>query len=219
MEGEAQIAAIRELCYHALALRDAGLPHTAEAAMELVRRLPYDMTTYGGIMFNPAMPFMIKARAGLKFQLGLLREAENENREVLRLLESEPEFDGTWVRPVKSGALAMLAGIYRTLGEYPLAIEKSQEVLELSEQAGNFVDWQLGDLALLHAELGELRIAEDYMEKAVRSHESAVKRIGTGKGNLLGRVEKLRKLGANTKKQLPADKLFMAEVEIPLFHK
>ncbi|MCW5652111.1 acyl-CoA dehydrogenase family protein [Hydrogenophaga sp.] len=32
-EGESQIAAIRQLCLHTLALRDAGLPHTAEAAM------------------------------------------------------------------------------------------------------------------------------------------------------------------------------------------
>ena len=29
VEGESQIAAIRQLCYHAIALRDAGLPHTA----------------------------------------------------------------------------------------------------------------------------------------------------------------------------------------------
>ena len=33
VEGESQIAAIRQLCYHALALRDAGQPHTSEAAM------------------------------------------------------------------------------------------------------------------------------------------------------------------------------------------
>lgn len=32
-EGESRIAAIRQLAYHALALRDAGLPHTSEAAM------------------------------------------------------------------------------------------------------------------------------------------------------------------------------------------
>ena len=32
-EGEGQIAAIRQLCLHTLALRDAGLPHTSEAAM------------------------------------------------------------------------------------------------------------------------------------------------------------------------------------------
>ncbi len=32
-EGESQIAAVRQLCYHALALRDAGEPHTKEAAM------------------------------------------------------------------------------------------------------------------------------------------------------------------------------------------
>lgn len=32
-EGESQIAAIRQLCLHTLALRDAGQPHTSEAAM------------------------------------------------------------------------------------------------------------------------------------------------------------------------------------------
>jgi len=32
-EGDSQIAAVRQLSYHALALRDAGLQHTAEAAM------------------------------------------------------------------------------------------------------------------------------------------------------------------------------------------
>ncbi|MGO9359153.1 MAG: cyclohexanecarboxyl-CoA dehydrogenase [Xanthobacteraceae bacterium] len=32
-EGETLIAAARQLCYHTLALRDAGRPHTAEAAM------------------------------------------------------------------------------------------------------------------------------------------------------------------------------------------
>jgi cyclohexanecarboxyl-CoA dehydrogenase len=33
VEGESMVAAVRQLSYHALALRDAGLPHTAEAAM------------------------------------------------------------------------------------------------------------------------------------------------------------------------------------------
>ena len=32
-EGEGLIAAVRQLCYHTLRLRDAGAPHTAEAAM------------------------------------------------------------------------------------------------------------------------------------------------------------------------------------------
>jgi cyclohexanecarboxyl-CoA dehydrogenase len=33
VEGETQLAAGRQLAYHALALRDAGAPHTVEAAM------------------------------------------------------------------------------------------------------------------------------------------------------------------------------------------
>ncbi len=79
-----------------------------DAALELARALPYDMTTYGGIMFNPALPSMLNARSGLKAQLGLLREAESDSREVLRLLENEPAYDATWVFPVKMGALATL---------------------------------------------------------------------------------------------------------------
>jgi cyclohexanecarboxyl-CoA dehydrogenase len=32
-EGHAMLAAVRQLCYHTLRLKDAGLPHTTEAAM------------------------------------------------------------------------------------------------------------------------------------------------------------------------------------------
>lgn len=139
-----------------------------EAAMELARRLPYDMTTYGGHIFHPALPSMLNARSGLKAQLRLFREAESDSREVLRLLESEPAYDATWVFQVKMGALSSLMWIYRTLGEYPLAIENAHKIVEEGEQRGDSVDWQLGDLAELHAEIGDLRIAEEYLGKAVR---------------------------------------------------
>jgi len=139
-----------------------------DSAMELARLQPYDMTTYGGIMFNPAVPVMMNARSGLKIQLGMLREAESDCREVLRLLEPEPAYDATWVFQVKMGALQTLSGIYRTLGEYPLAIKNARETLELSEQRDDFVDSLLWNLADLHAEMGELRIAEEYLEKAAR---------------------------------------------------
>jgi DNA recombination protein RmuC len=57
----------------------------------------------------------------------------------------------------------------------------------------------------------ELSGVGDALEKAVRSHENAIKRIGSGKGNLIGRVDKLRRLGADAKKQLPVAKLLEAE--------
>lgn len=47
------------------------------------------------------------------------------------------------------------------------------------------------------------------------SFETAVKRLQTGKGNLVGRVDEMRKLGAKVKKQLPAEILDEATAEEP----
>jgi CHAT domain-containing protein/Tfp pilus assembly protein PilF len=111
---------------------------------------------------------MLNARSHLKAQLRLFREAETDSREVLRLLESEPAHDETWVFQVKMGALTSLMWIYRTLGEYPLAIEHARRIVEEGKQRGDSIDWQLGDLAELHAQIGDLRSAEEYLQRAVR---------------------------------------------------
>ncbi len=45
-----------------------------------------------------------------------------------------------------------------------------------------------------------------HIKRALDLHETASRRISTGNGNLMRRVEKLRKLGADAKKQLPLEK-------------
>ncbi len=47
------------------------------------------------------------------------------------------------------------------------------------------------------------------------SFETAVRRLQTGRGNLVGRVDEMRKLGAKVKKQLPAEILDEATAEEP----
>lgn len=59
----------------------------------------------------------------------------------------------------------------------------------------------------------ELTTVGEQIEKALRTHEGAVKRIGTGKGNLIRRIENLRKLGADARKRLPAQKLEAAAAD------
>ena len=97
------------------------------------------------------------------------------------------------------GPSTLLATL-RTVAHLWKLEDRSRNADEIARQAGGLYD-QFVMLEQDFSNVGE------QLEKATRSHESAVKHIGTGKGNLLGRVEKLRKLGANTKKQLPIDKL------------
>jgi DNA recombination protein RmuC len=44
-----------------------------------------------------------------------------------------------------------------------------------------------------------------YIEKAQLSYDETVKRLSSGRGNLVGRIENLEKLGAKTKKQIPSE--------------
>jgi DNA recombination protein RmuC len=100
------------------------------------------------------------------------------------------------------GPSTLLATL-RTVAHIWKLEDRSRNADEIAKQAGGLYD----QFVMLEQEFGNVG---EQLEKALRSHESAVKRIGTGKGNLLGRVEKLRKLGANAKKQLPSEKLLDA---------
>jgi DNA recombination protein RmuC len=42
-----------------------------------------------------------------------------------------------------------------------------------------------------------------HLDNAHKAHDKAVSQLSSGRGNLLGRAEKLEKLGAKTKKTLP----------------
>jgi DNA recombination protein RmuC len=101
------------------------------------------------------------------------------------------------------GPSTLLATL-RTVAHLWKLEDRSRNADKIAKEAGGLYD----QFVMLEQEFGNVG---EQLEKALRSHESAVKRIGSGKGNLLGRVEKLRKLGANTKKQLPVDKLLDSE--------
>ena len=76
-EGEAQIAAVRQLAYHALALRDAGLPHTAEAAMVkwLGPKTAFDvihqcLLTFGHYGWSKDLPHQQRLRDVMGLEIG-----------------------------------------------------------------------------------------------------------------------------------------------------
>jgi DNA recombination protein RmuC len=73
--------------------------------------------------------------------------------------------------------------------------DRNLNAAEIARQAGALHD----SFVLLVNELGGVG---DALNRAQSLHEGMLKRIGSGRGNLIGRVDRLRKLGADTRKQL-----------------
>jgi len=90
-------------------------------------------------------------------------------------------------------ALKMIASIWRQ--EY-----QSQNVLEIAQQSGALYDKFVGLV-------DDLQDIGNKLESTRKAHDSAMNKLSTGKGNLLGRVENIKKLGAQTKKDLPKELL------------
>ena len=77
VEGETLLAAARQLSYHALALRDAGLPHTAEAAMVkwLGPKTAFDvihqcLLTFGHYGWSKDLPHQQRLRDVMGLEIG-----------------------------------------------------------------------------------------------------------------------------------------------------
>jgi cyclohexanecarboxyl-CoA dehydrogenase len=76
-EGESQIAAVRQLAYHVLALRDAGQPHTMEAAMVkwMGPKTAFDvihqcLLTFGHYGWTKDLPHQQRLRDVMGFEIG-----------------------------------------------------------------------------------------------------------------------------------------------------
>ena len=76
-EGETAVAAARELCHHALRLKDAGLPHTSEAAMckWLGPKTAYDvihqcLLTFGHYGYSIDLPHQQRMRDVMGMEIG-----------------------------------------------------------------------------------------------------------------------------------------------------
>jgi DNA recombination protein RmuC len=54
---------------------------------------------------------------------------------------------------------------------------------------------------------------EKHLEKATEKYNDAIKKLSTGRGNLIGQAENLKKLGVNSKKQLP-EKFLHDNIEV-----
>lgn len=112
--------------------------------------------------------------------------------------------DGLYAHALKSNIALVspstLLATLRTVAHLWKLEDRNVNAQEIARQAGALHD----SFVLLESELDAVG---EQLARAARSHENAVKRISTGKGNLLGRVDKLRTLGASARKQLSARRL------------
>lgn len=92
----------------------------------------------------------------------------------------------------------------RTIAHLWQMDDRNSNALEIARQAGALYDKFVG------LEKG-LRDAGQLLRRAADTHDDAVKRISTGRGNLVGRIEKLRDLGADARKRLPPNVLEAAQ--------
>lgn len=96
-------------------------------------------------------------------------------------------------------ALKMIAGLWRQ--EY-----QSKNVLEIARQSGDLIDKFYSLLEDL------IHLGKD-LNAAQKSYHDAINKLSEGKGNLIRRVEKIKELGAKTRKKLPDQFSTNTEIE------
>ena len=85
--------------------------------------------------------------------------------------------------------------------------KQSQNAIEIARQAGAMYDKFAGFIQ-------DMDDIGSKLETVSRSHDSALKKLSQGRGNLLVRAEKLKQMGANTSKALPQERLEDAQSEV-----
>lgn len=74
--------------------------------------------------------------------------------------------------------------------------QQNRNALAIAEKAGLLYD-------KFTSFIENLEIVGKKIDEAGNAYDAAFKQLSTGKGNLVGKVEELRKMGANTSKQIP----------------
>lgn len=109
-------------------------------------------------------------------------------------------FSDAWDRKVVIVSPSTLLATLRTIASMWKHERQTRNVLEIAKEAGALYDKFVGFLQDMD-KIGE------QLNRAVRAHEDATKKLGTGPGNVIKKVEKLKKLGARANKQIDGDLL------------
>lgn len=90
-------------------------------------------------------------------------------------------------------SLVAIASVWRVENQ-------SRHVVEIAQQAGSLYDKFAGFV-------GDMQTIESRLRQTQKAYDDAINKLSTGRGNIVGRVEQLKQLGAKTTKSLPRELL------------
>ena len=107
-------------------------------------------------------------------------------------LKKEPRlFEKALEKNIVLVSSSTLLATLRTISYIWKTDKQNKNAKEIADQAGKLYDKFVGFT-------GDLIEVGNKMEGASKSYENAMKKLSSGSGNLVGRVQKLKKLGAST---------------------
>jgi len=101
-------------------------------------------------------------------------------------------FSYAWNRKVVLVSPSTLLATLRTIASVWKIDRQNKNVVEIAEEAGALYDKFVGFL-------NDMEKIGKHLDQTQKAHEEAFKKLQYGSGNLIGRVEKIKKLGAKTK--------------------
>ena len=109
---------------------------------------------------------------------------------------SKPElFSDAWDRRVVIVSPSTLLATLRTIASMWKQERQTRNVLEIAREAGALYDKFVGFLS-------DMQQLETYLHKASEKHADAMKKLSTGPGNVIRKIENLKTLGAKTTKKI-----------------
>jgi DNA recombination protein RmuC len=111
-------------------------------------------------------------------------------------------FNYAWHKKVVLVSPTTLLATLRTIASIWKVDRQNKNVFEIAEEAGALYDKFVGFLTDME------RIGK-HIDQTQKAHEDAFKKLQFGSGNLIGKVEKIKKLGAKTKANKQIDSKFL----------
>ncbi len=104
-------------------------------------------------------------------------------------------FNFAWERKIVLVSPSTLLATLRTIASVWKTEYQTRNALEIARQAGDLYDKFVGFTK-------DMEDVGKHIKKAEDAHQDALNKLSTGKGNLIGRAEKLHKLGIKSTKKL-----------------
>lgn len=115
-------------------------------------------------------------------------------------------FNYAWDRKVVIVSPTTLLATLRTIASIWKVDRQNKNVFEIAEEAGALYDKFVGFLE-------DMEKIGKHLDLTQKAHDDAFKKLQYGNGNLIGKVEKIKKLGAKTKANKQIDSKFFEEEE------